>query len=513
MIGSLPRRLLSVIERFPGKECLVMGARRVTYGHLGILVSDVASCFDGRIEKGSRVAVVMENSPEYVAACYGTWLAGGAVVGLNPLLKAERLVSLIEHCGAEKVLIDDSHPELHAVRERLASRIDVEEVGLGGGYRREQPVTEKHATEEWHSRVKPLMESGQVSTDSLASIVYTSGTTGHPKGVMLTHGNLETNTDSILDSLPVSSEDRAMCLLPFQYSYGASVLHTHLSRGATLILERSFSYPHRVLETMVAEGVTTLPGVPSTFRLLLRRTDLSRYDLSRLRYFTVAGGPASVELIAQVGKHVPNADIYVMYGQTEAAPRLSCLPPEDLGRKAGSAGKAIPGVELRIRNEKGEGLPPGVPGEVEARGGNIMAGYWADPQETARVLADGWLRTGDIGYMDSEGYLFLQGRLRELIKSGAHRIAPVEIEEVIRGVPGVRDVAVSGMEDDLLGEVPKAWVIPSGEDRDLRRRILQECQHRLARFKMPKDVEFLSEFPRTSSGKVQKHLLGRDPSR
>ncbi len=278
--------------------------------------------------------------------------------------------------------------------------------------------------------------------------------------------------------------------------------------GGTLVLERSFMYPHLVMERMVEERVTTLPGVPSTFQLLLRRTDLSSYDLSSLRYMTVAGGPMSHGQISRLRELVGGTDFFVMYGQTEASPRLTCLPSEDLDRKIGSAGKAIAGVELRIRDENGGDLTPGTVGEVCARGDNVMLGYWKDQGESDQVLKDGWLWTGDLGHMDEEGYLFLKGRSREMIKSGAHRIAPAEIEEVIQSIPGVKEVVVTGIEDDLLGEAPKAWVIPTEADQALRTKILHECQRRLARFKVPKAVEFRTDFPRTASGKVRRHLLG-----
>jgi acyl-CoA synthetase (AMP-forming)/AMP-acid ligase II len=413
------------------------------------------------------------------------------VVGLNPALKGPELIGLLSHSGAECLFVDARHPEAGSLGRAIGPSTRVVKVELGKGI---------------PGQVAPDPGTG-LDPESLAVIVYTSGTTGDPKGVTLTHRNLAVNADSILQSLPVREEDRAICVLPFQYSYGSSVLNTHLVTGGTLVLERSFMYPHSVLERMVRERVTTLAGVPSTFRILMHRTRLSEYDLSSLRYVTVAGGPLGPLEISGFRELIPDADVFVMYGQTEASPRLSCYGVQEPDPKGGSAGKAIPGVELCIRDERGIDLPAGGVGEVCAKGENVMKGYWAEPEETAEVLRDGWLYTGDQGHLDGDGYLFLQGRLREMIKSGAHRIAPSEIEEVIRDVPGVRDVVVMGIQHDLLGQIPKAWVIPNDANLSIKKRILHECQRRLARFKVPKDVELRNEFPRTASGKVQKHLL------
>jgi acyl-CoA synthetase (AMP-forming)/AMP-acid ligase II len=463
----------------------------VTYQEISSQIQSAASALREHLRPGDRVAVVIENSPEYLAACYGIWMAGGAIVGLNPALKGEKLAGLVAHSGARVLIIDARHPELATLSERIGPSVKKLEVkigeGLGPGAGRVDP---------------PDLDPG-----SLAAIVYTSGTTGHPKGVMLSHRNLAANTESILRSLPIEENDRALCALPFQYSYGASILHTHLVRGATVVLERSFLFPHLVLDRMVQERATTLAGVSSTFHLLMRRADLTSYDLSSLRYVTSAGGPMGLAEVRRFQSLVPGVEFFVMYGQTEAAPRLTCLPAEDLGRKPGSAGKAIQGVELKIRDEEGRDLLSGEIGEVSARGDNVMMGYWGDPQETEQVLRDGWLWTGDLGHLDEDGYLFLQGRRREMIKSGSHRISPTEIEEVILDLPGVRDVAVAGVKDDLLGEVPHAWVVTSEPGPALRKRILHECQSRLARFQVPREVVFCEGLPRTASGKVQKHLL------
>jgi acyl-CoA synthetase (AMP-forming)/AMP-acid ligase II len=433
----------------------------------------------------------MDNSAEYAGACYGTWFAGGVVVGLNTALKASDLAQVIEHCGAICLIADPGQPEFSELQSLLGPSVEVLEAG---------PDAEFDAGPD-SAGAEPLEGGG------LASLIYTSGTTGHPKGVMLSEENILANTDSICEYLEIGESERALCLLPFFYSYGASILHTHVLSGATLVLENSFMYPHRVLERISEEGVTSFAGVPSTFYLLLRRTNLRDYDLSSLRYVTQAGGRMVAEKIRQFRDQIPSADFVVMYGQTEATARLAYVPADELDSKVGSAGKAIPGVELRARDEAGVDLPPGEIGEICARGKNVMMGYWADPEETAEVLENGWLRTGDLGYVDGDGYLFLRGRTREMIKSGAHRISPAEIEEVIRDMVGVDDVAVVGVDDEVLGQAIKACVISRQEGDQLKRAIQKNCRDRLPLFKVPKVIEFRAEFPRTGSGKVRKHLL------
>jgi long-chain acyl-CoA synthetase len=484
-------RLLTVAARLPGKACIVDGAKRVTYGELVAQVGAVAASLRGRISAGDRVAILMDNSAEYVSSYYGAWSADGVALGLNTALKAEDLASMVAHSGAACLMADPGHPELPKLQRLISRSVHVLAVRPGA----------------WESRELGPPARGRQAADALACLTYTSGTTGDAKGVMLSHRAVAANTDSICECLGIHEDDVALCVLPFFYSYGASVLHTHLTLGATLVLEKSLMYPGRVLDRMVAERATSFAGVPSTYYLLLHRADLARYDLSALRYVTQAGGRMEPDKIREFRDRVPSAGFVVMYGQTEATARITCLPPSELDRKPGSAGRAIPGVELRVRSEDDMDLPPMATGEVCVRGDNVMMGYWSDPSETANVLKDGWLHTGDLGYLDDEGYLFLVGRSREMIKTGAHRIGPGEIEAVIRTVPGVDDVVVVGVPDDLLGQAVKACVIAGHPSALLERAIQRACRERLPLFKVPKVIEFRTAFPRTSSGKIRRHLL------
>jgi acyl-CoA synthetase (AMP-forming)/AMP-acid ligase II len=487
------------------KVAVVSAAGSCTYGELRRRALNLANYLRPRIAPGDRVALVLENSADYIACSYGIWAAGGVVAGLNTALQDADILHLLAHCGARHVAIAAKATRL---RDTLAGTERACSVLLSG-----EQVQSLHGAEQYlvdlpQAQDKAPMEHSK--PHDLAMLVYTSGTTGAPKGVMLSHANLEQNTAAIVDYLDIRNTDRVMCVLPFYYSYGNSVLHTHIRSGATLVLENSLMYPHRLLEQMQEQAVTAFYGVPSTFNLLLARTQPGQCNLGHLRYCAQAGGAMDTAKIDQWCSAVPNSAFVVMYGQTEASARLAWLPPAMRTSKPGSVGIAIPGVELAIEDPTGQQQPPGVQGEVCVRGNNVMQGYWHDRAATDEVLRNGWLHTGDLGYLDEDGYLYLVGRSREMIKSGAHRISPREIEDLISSIDGVSEVAVIGIANDILGQVIKACVIAETGSETLRKTIQRHCREHLAAYKVPKHVEFYLEFPRTASGKIQKHLLASE---
>jgi acyl-CoA synthetase (AMP-forming)/AMP-acid ligase II len=353
--------------------------------------------------------------------------------------------------------------------------------------------------------VAPLSQLPDI--DGLAAVLYTSGTTGTAKGVMLSHANLSANTASIVEYLQLDAGERGIAILPLQFAYGNSQLHTHLAVGAELLIEESFAYPHAVLQRMADEGVTGFSGVPSTFSLMLSRCDLSSFELRKLRYVTQAGGPMSVADLGRLKSALPGVQLFVMYGQTEATARLSFLPPSRIDDKAGSVGVAIPEVELSVVRADGSRAAAREVGEIVARGPNIMLGYLGDPVATSVALRGGWLHTGDAGHFDDDGFLFVDGRSSEMIKVGAFRFSPYEVEEVIASIQGVADVAVAAVPDEFLGNAVKAVIVrKSGEELDVLR-IKAHCRRHLATYKVPKHVEFVNSLPRTTTGKVQRSLI------
>jgi long-chain acyl-CoA synthetase len=454
----------------------------------------------GGLEPGARVALLVRNSPQYVASYFGVMAAECVAVSLNVQERASVLSRQIEHAGCSAVIADPQHPEWGALSEAIAAAVPLLvtlelQPGAAGCDAFCAALT---AEAELSLPEREIAEP--------AMMIYTSGTTSRPKGVLLSNGNLVANARAIAAYLQITSNDKVLCGLPFHFSYGSSVLNSNLISGAQLLLEDNFAFPQQTLKKMQDEGVTGFPGVPSTFALLLGRCQLSDFDLSKLRYLTQAGGSMPRAQIEKLRQQLPHTQVFIMYGQTEATARLSYLAPEHLDAKLGSVGMPLPGVEIEVRSE-GKVVAQGETGEICARGPNIMLGYWREPELTSQVLRDGWLNTGDLGHLDNEGFLYIDGRAVEMIKVGAFRVSPQEVEEVLATFPGVQEVAVTGVADEVLGQSIKAVIVlREGAPTDLRG-IKAHCRQYLASYKVPKIVEFAAALPRTSSGKVQRFKL------
>jgi acyl-CoA synthetase (AMP-forming)/AMP-acid ligase II len=324
---------------------------------------------------------------------------------------------------------------------------------------------------------------------------------------VLSHANIVANTSSIVEYLGLSSTDGVLVVLPFHYVYGKSLLNTHVAVGGRVILENRFMFPQEALNTMERREATGFSGVPSSFAILLNKSNIAERELPHLRYVTQAGGAMAPELQRRLMAALPGKRIFIMYGATEASARLSYLPPEELPRKVGSIGKAIPGVQLDVLRDDGSSADDGEVGELVARGRNIMEGYWNDPEETAAVLDEHGYHTGDLGRRDEEGYLYVVGRKREMIKSGAHRISPKEIEEVLLENRSIHEAAVVGAEDEMLGEAIVAFVTLRPGHEAEPDAIIEWCRGRMPQYKVPHAMEIRREFPRNASGKVDKLAL------
>ncbi len=399
----------SVDER-GAHEAIVAAGRRVTYTELWTAVGRGAAFLRAHgLEAGDRVALLMRNSPEYAAAYYAVLAAGGVVVPLNQEAKARDLAAFVRHADARIVIADEKHPERAPLAGVLGSQVRIAD-----------------ATAVLAHEAAPVDRPtrGAERGDRLASILYTSGTTGEPKGVMLSHRNLASNVLSIVEYLRLTPADRLVAALPFFYSYGNSILHTHLAVGATLILEAGLMYPQKVVETIRDERATGFSGVPWMFLTLLNRTAFATMSAEHpdLRYFTQAGAAMAPADVERMRSAFPRSEFYVMYGQTEATARLTYLPPAEARNRTGSVGRPIPGVRIEVRRPDGSIASTGETGEVHAAGPNIMLGYWNAPEATREAIVEDsggrWLRTGDLGQRDADGFLFLVGRSSEIIKTG-----------------------------------------------------------------------------------------------
>jgi len=430
---------------------------------------------------GARVALQLSNSPEYLAAFYGTLLADAVAVPLPVSLERLRRHKIVELCRPD-VLIS-RREDFHESGPSLATLRLPDDVGEEGSAPRRQGY-------------------------DLAMLLFTSGSTGMPKGVMLSHRNLLANADSILHDLPIRADDRTLAILPFCHAFGNSVLQTHVLAGATLLLEGALTFPASIVEALRDLDATSFSAVPEVYAMLLKYGRLGERPLPALRYMTVAGGALRHDVAADIAERIAPATFHVMYGQSEASPRLASLSPGELHHRRGSIGKPIPGVELAIMDDAGRELPAGAVGMLCARGENMMLGYWEDPAATAEVLrGDGWLRTGDLAHRDDDGYFYLHGRASLLVKVQGHRVHPAEIESVVEAsFPHALAVAIPMTRGDdtrfILFLAPR-------DDRPIDvAQVRATCQRELPPYKLPLHFEVLDRFPLTSGHKVDRAALG-----
>lgn len=491
---SLPARVECVVREHAWRLALIDGERRLTYGEFWSRAQGFAAHLRAcGVAPGDRVALILPNRLEAAVAWYGAWLAGGVVVPMNAQARVRDFLPWLQHAHARHVVYETAHAD---AREAVAQW---------------QPEAGATALEDQGTlpASEPIeaIDAGELRAATLAVILYTSGTTGAPKGVMLSHGNLLANAQSIVRYLALTAEDRVLSVLPFYYAYGASVLHTHLMVGGCVVLGPGLMFPLAVLDAIEEHRATGFPGVPSTFALLMDHLATRASRMQSLRYLTQAGGAMAPALTQRLREVLPHPRLFVMYGQTEATSRISWLPPERLHEKLGSVGIPIDGVQWCVRRDDGSEADTGESGEVCVRGANVMLGYWNNEEATRIALREGWLHTGDLGHLDADGYLFLQGRRSDMIKTGAHRVHPTDVEEVIAEIPGVREVAVVGVDDEIMGQVIQAFVVATERPPRAEDRIKAHCRARLAPYKIPRHITFVDALPRTSSGKVRRVQL------
>ena len=500
-------------ERLPGKTALVHNGQRLTFAEIDSRVAALASGLaELGVRRGDRVAVFMDNSVEAVLSLFAALKAGAAFLMINHTTKKDKLEYILNDCSAKVLLAQGIRaPLLDGLKCPALRAVIVSGTGPNGS---ERPFVDFEA----------LLRSGARAADpncidlDLASIMYTSGSTGRPKGVMLSHLNMVSAARSITTYLQNTEYDVIMNVLPLSFDYGLYQVLMGFKMGATVVLEKSFAYPYQILDTMVREEVTGFPGVPSIFALLLRLKDIGSVDLHALRYITNTAAALPKSHIQKLRKLFPGVRIYSMYGLTECK-RVSYLPPEELDRRPTSVGKGMPNEEVYVVNEQGERAAANEVGELVVRGANVMLGYWNLPEETARCLRPGRhpgervFHTGDLFFMDEEGYLHFVARKDDIIKSGGEKVSPREIENILYAHDDVIEAAVVGVPDEILGQAIKAYVVPERGVALTEKDVLKYCAQRLESFMVPKQVEIRETLPKTATGKIDKKELKLEPAK
>jgi long-chain acyl-CoA synthetase len=488
---TLDQAFLDMASKHPQKTALFWGDEEFSYSQLHWQSLWVGQHLAGQLNivTGDRVALWLKNCPQFVPALFGIWNAGAVAVPLNNFLKPAE-VSYILHDSETNVIITDASmaenvEKLKSERPNLRV-LNVEEI----------PPPE--------SSYSVALAQGE---RNLAVIIYTSGTTGRPKGAMLSHSNLLHNVNSCRKALELMGEDRIVVLLPMFHSFMMTVgVLLPLLIGGSIVLIKSVHPPKNIVGEIMRHRATILPAVPQFFRML---THSGMPADIPLRLCISGGAPLPAEILREFTAKFP-IPLLEGYGLSEASPVVSFNPVHGPW-KAGSIGVPVHDVEISVQNDAGEKLPPNTTGEICVRGGNVMQGYWNQPQESAAVLRDGWLLTGDIGHRDTDGYFYITDRKKDMLLVNGINVYPREIEEVLYTYAGIKEVAVIGVPDARKGEQPVAFIAANDGAQLDPAPILQWVRERLADYKVPKKIVQLENLPRNATGKILKTALRDHP--
>jgi long-chain acyl-CoA synthetase len=497
--------LTASARRFGDKVALVAGGTRLTYRDLDRASDRLAGALTaGGIARGDRVVIFMDNCREAVISIFAALKAGAVFSPINPSTKADKLAYVINNCRARALITQDKLRA--AANAALAEAPSIALVVVAGAG--EPTVRGAVSFEAALAADQPPPSNPGIDLD-LAMLVYTSGSTGFPKGVMMTHGNVVAAATSITTYLENTPDDVILNVLPISFDYGLYQVLMATQVGATLVLEQSFAFPRAILAKMQTERVTGLPLVPTMAAMILQMRDLEAGAFPHLRYITNTAAALPPAHITRLQELFPATRLYSMYGLTECK-RCTYLPPEELARRPGSVGIAIPGTEAYVVDADGERAAPGETGELVIRGAHVMQGYWENPEATARVLRPGpypWekvLYTGDLFRADADGFLYFVGRKDDIIKTRGEKVSPKEVENALYGLPGIREAAVVGVPDPILGFAIKAVVAADPGANLTAHDVIRHCARHLEDFMVPKMVEFRDALPKTESGKISR---------
>lgn len=520
------------VQRWPERPAMEFLGRDFTYAELGDLVDRAAQGFvELGVHDGTRVGLCMPNCPYHVIAFFAVLKAGGVVVNVNPLSTAREIAGQARDAGTEIMVtldLEAVYPKVRtALQERAFDRVVVCRMreclpsvkgALFGVLKRDQLAQVDRDLR--HVGFGQLTARGPIETPApvvpqrdLAVLQYTGGTTGRPKGAMLTHANVAANTQQIMAWMPdlKPGQERMLAVLPFFHVFGMLVLlNLGIAAGAQLIMLPRFDLQH-TLKTIQRKRPTLFPGVPTIYTAINGAPNLKRYDLSSIKSCISGGAPLPVEVKRQF-ERLTGCVLVEGYGLTEASPVVTCNPLAGAAKREGSIGLPVPGthVEMRSLDDPSQRVGIGERGELCVRGPQVMQGYWNQPEETAHVFIDGWLRTGDVGYLDTDGFCYLVDRIKDVILCGGYNVYPRVLEEAIYLHPKVAEAAVIGIPDAYRGQSPKAFVRLCQGEQLSEQELSDFLSDKLSPIERPRVIEFRDDLPKTQVGKLSKKALQQE---
>ncbi|MBE0614953.1 MAG: long-chain fatty acid--CoA ligase [Burkholderiales bacterium] len=484
-----------IAQQYPERKAIVFEGKDISYGTLDADAGAVASALKTNgVRRGDRVALFLPNIPAFMLAYLAGQKLGVIVVSINSMNKSEEVKYILDDAGV-KVLFTTAELLPNVPRSQCPA---LKQVVICEGKSDGDVLLD-----EWLAADRSGMGSEDMGADDAAAILYSSGTTGNPKGVTLTHNNIISNVRATAKCSGIMSEDKLALFLPLFHVFAQDfIMNACFEAGATLVLFRRF-VPETVLEGIEHERVTMFFAVPTIFIALLG-AGIPKQKLASIRYFFSAAATMPQE-ISRRWTETYGEPVYEGYGLTECAP---CAAYNHVSKhKFGSVGTAIEEFNVRIFDEKDKELPSGEWGEIVIRGPGVMKGYWGKPEDTARALRGGWLHSGDIGKMDEEGYIFIVDRVKDMINLSGFKVWPAEVEQVLYRHPAVKEIAVYGIPDPLKGEAVKAAIVLKEGARATEQEIIDYCREKLAVYKAPELVAFVKELPKSATGKILKRVL------
>jgi len=506
-IKNLSQLLENSSQRYAQRIALVFGSKKITYKILNDLTSQIASGLLALgLEKGQRVGIFLDNCPEFVISYYAVLKAGLVAVPINYMFKTEETKFILEDSAATCLITSPTYLEM---AEELRLRIDSLKIIMST--RKSQADTLDLLKIRRHEI--DCLANIEIGPQDPAVILYTSGTTGQPKGAVLSHGNLVSNAQDCAKIIQVNFQHTFICILPLFHSFAATVcMNLPLLVGAKIVLMKSLRPFKRLIRAIRKHRVRIFVAIPSLYHILAHLKLPKLVDTPLIRLFN------PVKLCISGAAALPKETFFAFekrfripllegYGLTEASPVVTLNPPQGL-RKSGSIGKSISErIKLKIVDPEGRELEPEKIGELLVKGPNVMQGYYQKPQATQEAIKDGWLYTGDMAKFDQDGYVYIVGRKKEMINVRGLNVYPREIEEVLYQNPKIKEAAVIGVLDSHKGEVPKAFIVLKEKTTASEQEILQYLRQRLANYKIPKYIEFREELPKNTTGKILKRLL------